>query len=62
MGFELLPIEPGDEEIYEMFTITSPLRWTPQKFATKNHDPCYYDPSDAVANITGYPAVLNHIN
>ena len=32
MGFQLLPIEPGDEDIYDVFTITSPLKWTPHKF------------------------------
>ena len=62
MGFELLPIEDGDEDIYETFTITSPLRWTPHKFVTKTDDSCYYDPTDAVANATDYPApILNHL-
>jgi hypothetical protein len=61
MGFELLPIEDGDEDIYETFTITSPLRWTPHKFVTKTDDPCYYDPTDAVTDVTDYPAVLNHL-
>src|SRR5688500_2355985 len=36
MGFEILPIEDGDEEIFEIFTITAPVRWTPQRFL---HDP-----------------------
>src|SRR5687768_12109288 len=61
MGFELLPIEDVDENIYETFTITSPLRWTPHKFVTKTDDPCYYDPTDAVTDVTDYPAVLNHL-
>ena len=61
MGFELLPIEDGDEEIYEMFTITSPLKWTPHKFAKQSDDPCSNDPFNAITNVTGYPAVLNHL-
>src|SRR6476620_3322109 len=32
MGFEILPIEDGDEDKYETFTITSPERWNPHKF------------------------------
>src|SRR5687768_18524090 len=36
MGFEILPIEDGDEEIFEIFTITVPVRWTPQRLL---HDP-----------------------
>ena len=32
IGFEILPIEDGDETRYDVFTITSPLRWTPHKF------------------------------
>ena len=38
MGFKPLPIEPGDEELYEIFTITSPLKWTPYKFLTTNQE------------------------
>jgi len=30
MGFEILPIEDGDEEICEIFTITTPVRWHPK--------------------------------
>ena len=61
MGFELLPIEPGDEDRYETFTITSPQRWTPQKFVNANHAPCFYDPTDAVTEVTNYPACLDHL-
>ncbi len=32
MGFEILPIEDGDENIYDVITITSPNRWIPHKF------------------------------
>src|SRR5687768_8767920 len=38
MGFEILPIEDGDEEIFEIFTITTPVRWTPQRFAQDSFD------------------------
>ena len=60
MGFQLLPVEPGDEDIYEVFTITSPLKWTPHKFLLNKEDKSYYDPTDSMVNITDYPAVLNH--
>ena len=32
MGFEILPMEDGDEDKYETFTITSPEKWNPHKF------------------------------
>ena len=32
LGFELLPFEEGDEDRYDVLTITGPLRWTPRKF------------------------------
>ena len=32
MGFEILPLEPGDEDIYDIITITNPERWHPHKF------------------------------
>ena len=31
MGFELLLIEDGDKDRYEVFTITSPDKWNPQQ-------------------------------
>ena len=59
MGFEILPIEPDDEERFDMFTVTCPEKWRPSKFING-----YYDPSDSiVATVTedeGYPALLNH--
>ena len=61
MGFEILPIEPDDEERFDIFPITSPEKWRPSKFING-----YYDPSDSiVATVTddddeGYPALLNH--
>ena len=33
MGFEILPIEEGDETKFDIITITSPLRWTPTNFS-----------------------------
>ena len=32
MGFEVLPWKNGDEERYEVFTITSEARWTPRRY------------------------------
>lgn len=47
MGFELLPIEDGDENRYDVFTITSPGRWTYQKSANEiPSEPAFYDPND----------------
>jgi len=64
MGFEMLPIEPEDEERFDMFTITGPEKWRPSKFVKQNDsDILYYDPSDSIevkAN-EGYPAILNHL-
>ena len=37
MGFEILPIEEGDEEKYDIFTITSPERWYPHKFQSLSY-------------------------
>ena len=36
MGFELLPIEDGDEDRYDIFTITSPAKWIPKNFLDVN--------------------------
>ena len=33
----------------------------PTQICYETDDPCYYDPSDAVANVTGYNAVLDHL-
>ena len=63
MGIELLPIEQGDEDIYDIITITSPLKWTPHKFVTRLDDGCYYDPTDALQDAApNYPAHLNHLS
>src|SRR5688572_20640353 len=32
MGFEILPVEDGDEAKYDIITITNPDRWTPHRF------------------------------
>ena len=38
MGFDLLPIEDGDENKYEIITINSPNRWNPQESVElRNH-------------------------
>src|SRR5687768_2223502 len=61
MGFELLPVEDGDEDIYDMFSITSPLRWTPMKFKDESFDEYYYDPTDVDTEAQGYLALVNHL-
>jgi hypothetical protein len=62
MGFELLPIEEGNENKYNVITITSPSRWTPQKFVSEaSNKPYFYDPTDAISNEElEYPAFANH--
>ena len=61
MGFELLPIEEGDENKYDVITITSPSRCTPQKFVSEvSNNPYYYDPTDATTEDSEYPAFVNH--
>ena len=62
MGFELLPVEDGDEDIYDIFTITSPLRWTPRKFKDESFDGYFYDPTDVDGEAQGYPALVNHLS
>src|SRR5688500_12097739 len=62
MQFELLPVEDGDEDIYDMFTITSPLRWTPRKYKDESFDGYFYDPTDATEEPQGYPALVNHFS
>src|SRR5687768_5047058 len=64
MGFEILPIEDGDESKYEVITITSPIRWKPQQFLNeKVQDAYFYDPSNHNLDHTTqgeYPATVNH--
>ncbi|HEY8522856.1 MAG TPA: hypothetical protein VIL14_03765, partial [Nitrososphaeraceae archaeon] len=62
MGFELMPIEKGDEQRYDVITITSPEKWIPHKFQRQNIDEISpYDPSDLDSDQNyDYPAVLNH--
>src|SRR5688572_19982130 len=62
MSFELLPVEDGDEDIYDIFTITSPLRWTPRKFKDESFDGYFYDPTDFDGEAQGYPALVNHMS
>jgi hypothetical protein len=54
MGFELLPYEEGDEDRYDVNTITSPLRWTPRKFKDEPFDGYFYDPTDVEDEAQGY--------
>ena len=47
MGFELLPIEEGDEDKYDIITIISPGKWNPQKFLGEiPQEPAPYEPTD----------------
>jgi hypothetical protein len=63
MGFQILPLEPGDEDKYDIITITSPARWKPYKFLqhpdTSNH---FDDPTDTLDINLNYPAIVNHIH
>ena len=61
MGFQMLPIEEGDEQRYDVFTITNPIRWTPRKFKDELlFDGYFYDPTDIDNDVQGYPALINH--
>ena len=65
MGFEILPLEPGDEERYDIITITSPETWTPFRFQGKTmalhttYQKCTksFDPSDSLLEMGELPAV-----
>jgi hypothetical protein len=64
MRFEILPVEPGDEDKYEVITITSPTKWAPHAFVKLNNDDLYtYNPSDydSTLEVSDYPAALNHL-
>ena len=62
MGFELLPIEDGDENKYDVITITNPSKWTPQTFVGEPfQEQMCYDPSDEIPVETkGHLALVNH--
>ena len=62
MGLELLPFEEGDEDRYDVLTITSPLRYTPRKFKDEAFDEYFYDPTDVEEEAQGYPALVNHLS
>ena len=36
MGFEVLPWKEGDEERFEVFTITSDEKWVPRRYIDKS--------------------------
>ena len=65
MGFEILPIEPGDEDRYDIITITSPETWTPFRFQGKTmalhttYQKCTnsFDPSDTLLEMGELPAI-----
>ena len=46
MGFEILPIEPDDEEKYDIIRITSPEKWNPHKYRRNSKAILPYDPTD----------------
>ena len=52
MGFELLPIEPGDEDKFEIITITHPERWHPRKFQTEVYKASTESKSDPMSSDT----------
>ena len=66
MGFEILPIDNGGENVYDVFTITSPDKWIPHRFVNTKEEEHYYDPSDDTQlnfldKQEGYPAYVNHL-
>ena len=46
MGFEILPWNDGDEDHFEVFTITSDARWTPRRYLENEQDPHRMKPND----------------
>ena len=63
-GFEILPIEPDDEDKYDIIRITSPEKWQPHKYKRDNKSIMPYDPTDLdhEQDKMDYPATLNHIS
>ena len=58
----MLPVEPDDEDKYEVITNTSPRRWTPHEFTIPPDDTYVFDPADSsLAPNSDYPSVLNHV-
>ena len=58
MGFELLTIEDGDEEKYDIITITGPNPWNPNHFRgqqiwSQEQDETlpFYDPADLFVDL-----------
>lgn len=59
MGFELLPIEEGDEDKYDVITITSPGKWNPQTFLGEiPQEPAPYEPTNEDFKLS--EIVVNH--
>ena len=60
MGFEILPIKEGDEDSYDIITITSPEKWVPHRFQKHSEEILPYDPTDMQPEQEkhDYPAVL----
>src|SRR5438046_390047 len=47
MGFELFPIEDGDEDKYDIITITRSGKWNPQKILVEgSQNSMPYEPTD----------------
>ena len=49
MGFEVLPWEDGDEEHFEIHTITSDAKWTPRRYSKPLGDPSIFHAASDVA-------------
>ena len=63
MGFELLPVTDGDEDLYDIFTVTCSDKWNPHEIHINPNDyDRYYDPSDTLVSDSDYPASLNHLS
>lgn len=52
MGFEILPFENGDEDKYDIITITSPKRWYPNKFQSNDASPNPASPNNTTSLLT----------
>src|SRR5687768_3051094 len=56
MGIKILPMEPGDEDRYDIITITSPKKWRPHRFQCDEPTNPPHDPADVAVN----KLVTNH--
>jgi len=51
MGFEVLPWKEGDDQRYEIFTITSDQQWVPRRYMGKDSSSTYFQDQELNNNI-----------